>query len=239
MAEEPTKLFATRAEQYPQPNEVDTARRAIEKLAERVPVLGPITVHVIAQFLVPGVERRREEWFKGLADDLDRLQEKIEGFRVEDLANNEAFVSATIQATRIAIGTHQSEKHKYLRNALLNVAKGTTSDDLKQQIFLNAIDAFSPAHVKAENLVWRGPGLIRWDEHAIPMTHRNYGTAMGIVAPELKGQPSLIAAVLADLRSRGFSNLNNPDLSFPQGGIITNLGVEFLNFVLSPEDLPK
>ena len=107
VAEEPTKLFATRAEQYPQPNEVDTARRAIEKLAERVPVLGPITVHVIAQFLVPGVERRREEWFKGLADDLDRLQEKIEGFRVEDLANLDAFVSATIQATRIAIGTHQ------------------------------------------------------------------------------------------------------------------------------------
>jgi hypothetical protein len=239
MAEEPTKLFATRSERYPQPNEADGTRTALEKLAERVPILGPLTVHIIAQFLVPGVDRRREEWFKELADDIDRLQEKVDGFRVEDLANSEAFVSATIKATRIAIGTHQTEKRKYLRNALLNVAKGTTADELKQQIFLNAIEEFSPAHVKALNLIWRGPALIRWDEHSIPMPQRNYGAAMEIVVPQLKGQPGLIGAVLTDLRNRGFSNLSRSESSFPQGGIITNLGVEFLNFVLSPEDLPQ
>jgi hypothetical protein len=64
MTEDPIKLFAPRADRYPQPNDIDATRTALEKTAELVPVLGPVTVHVIGQFLVPGVERRREEWFK-------------------------------------------------------------------------------------------------------------------------------------------------------------------------------
>jgi hypothetical protein len=71
------------------------------------------------------------------------------------------------------------------------------------------------------------------------MNQRNYGTAIGIVVRELAGQPYVAAAIFADLRNRGLSNLGGPEMSFPVGGIITNLGVEFLHFVLSPEDLPK
>jgi hypothetical protein len=71
----------------------------------------------------PGEERRREEWFKEPADDPDRLRDTVEGFRVENLAQNEVFGSATIQPTRIAMGTHQQEKREYLRDALRNIAK--------------------------------------------------------------------------------------------------------------------
>jgi hypothetical protein len=240
MAEEPTKLFATRAEQFPQPNEIDATRTAIEKATELIPILGPATVHIIGQFLVPGVERRREEWFKELANDLDRLSETIDGFRVENLVQDEAFVSAMIQATRIALGTHQDKKRGYLRMALLNIAVGRTPDEVKQQIFLNAIEAFTTAHVQALDLVWRGAGRrIPWDEYSIGMGQRNYGAAVGILVPEVKGQPSLIGALFADLRNRGFSILGGAEQVFPQGGVITNLGIEFLNFVLSPADLSK
>jgi len=179
---------------------------------------------------------RGQDQFKELADDFEELQRKVEGFKFEHLIENEAFVSATIEATRIAIGTHHKEKRKYLRNALLNIAVGKGLDELRQQIFLNAVEAFSPSHVKSLDLIWRGAGQhIPWDENAITFMQRNYGTAMGLVSPELKGQPSLSNAVLAELRNRGFSSLGGPDLSFPQGGLITNLGVEFLNFVIGPE----
>ena len=135
--------------------------------------------------------------------------------------------------------THQREKREYLRNALLNIAKGITSDEIKQQVFLNAIEAFTPTHIKVLNVIWRGGGLnIGWDKNSIPMMQRKYGAAIEILAPEVKGQTSLIGAVLAHLRNRGFSNLGGPVLAFPQGDI-TNLGIEFLTFVLSPEDLPR
>ena len=240
MAEDPTKLFATHAERYPQSNEIDATRTALEKVVEMVPVLGPITVHMIAHFLAPGVERRREEWFKELADGLDRLRETKECFNVESLAQSETFVSAAIQATRIAIATHQEEKRAYLRNALLNIAIGKGPGEIKQQIFLNAIEAFSPAHVRALDLMWRGPSLrVPWDEHSIGMRLRNYGTALGLLVPEVGGQTSLLIAIFADLRIRGLSSLSGPEQTFPQGGIITNLGIEFMNFVLSPEDIPR
>lgn len=115
-----------------------------------------LPVQVIGQFLLPGLERRREQWFKELADDFDRLKQTVDGFSVENLAQNDAFVSATIQATRIAIGTHQEKKREYLRNALLNIAVGKTRDEVKQQIFLSAVEAFTPAHVQALDLIWRG-----------------------------------------------------------------------------------
>jgi hypothetical protein len=156
MAEDSTKLFATRAERYPQPDDTDKARVALEKIAEQVPFLGAATVHVIARFLVPGVERRREEWFKELADDFDRLKEQVDGFDIESLARNEAFVSATIQATRIAIGTHQDEKRQLLRNALLNIAMSNAFSEDMQHIYIRLIDEFTPSHVKILYFLWTG-----------------------------------------------------------------------------------
>jgi hypothetical protein len=240
MAEDPIRLFATRAERYPQPTEVDIAQGTARTALAAIPIIGGSITEFLSMVLAPNVARRRDEWLKELADALDEIESKVEGFSVESLAQNDAFVSATIQATHIAMETHQQEKREYLRNALLNIAVGKGLDEVKQQIFLNAIEAFSPAHVKALNVIWRGPALtIPWDARAIPIPRRNYGAAIGLVAPELDGDVSVIDAILADLRNRGFSKLGGQELSFPQGGIITGLGAAFLNFVLSPEDLPK
>jgi hypothetical protein len=60
------------------------------------------------------------------------------------MVKDEIFISASIQIARVVVGTHQEEKRKYLRNALLNVALGKAPDELKQQIFLNAIEGFAP-----------------------------------------------------------------------------------------------
>jgi hypothetical protein len=237
MSEEPIKLFAKMSERLPQPDDVELAGDTALEVLKKLPLVGDPAAYILSLFFNP-FQKRRDEWLRELADGLEELQNTVAGFKVENLPKNEAFVSATFQATRIAIGTHQIKKREYLRNALLNIAAGKSSDEIKQQMFLNAIEAFSTAHVKALNLIWRSTA-IPWDENHIPLPLRTYGTAIGIVAPEVKGQVYLIGAILTDLRNRGFSNLGSSDLSYPQGGIITNLGVELLNFVLSPEDLPK
>ncbi len=186
------------------------------------------------------LERRRDEFLEDLATVVRETASRVDNLEPEKLASNEAFVSATLHAARIAMNTHQREKRAYLRNALLNIALGKSTDELKQQVFLNAVEAFTPAHVKALELIWRGAGRrIPWDENSIGMGHRNYGSALGILVPEVRGQPSLLTAIFADLRSRGFSTLGGPEQNFPQGGVITNLGIEFLSFILSPEDLSQ
>lgn len=240
MAEGPIKLFSTRAERYPEPTEADKVYGGARAGLAAIPVVGGPITELLSLVLAPAVTRRRDEWLKELADAVDQLESKIDEFSVAKLIENEAFVSATIQASVIAVGTHQKEKREYLKNALLNIAQGVTSDEVKQQFFLNAIETFTPAHVKALNVIWHnGNSKIPWEQNSVPIMQRTYEAAIGIVAPEVKGQTSLIGAILADLRNRGLSTLAGPDLAFPQKRTITPLGIEFLNFVLSPEDLPK
>ena len=229
MAEDPIKLFSSRADRLPQPDDRDRMTEMAEKVIGTVPGANLVAAVLSPHFLVPAINRRRDEWLKELADDFDRLSEEC---NVENVVRNEAFISASIQATRIALATHQEEKRQYLRNALLNIALGKGPDELRQQIFLNAIEAFAPAHVKALDAIRLG--RVPWDEHKIPLGQRNYGSAIEIFTPELKGEPSLMKAVLADLRNRGFSNLDRADYPFPEGGLVTNLGVEFLRFVRTP-----
>lgn len=61
--------------------------------------------------------------------------------QIENLVRNEGFISAPIQMARIVTATHQEEKRTYLRNALLNIALRKSPDEVKQQVFLSAIDA--------------------------------------------------------------------------------------------------
>jgi hypothetical protein len=165
MAEDPIKLFSTRGERIPQPDDTQTLRAAIEKGIEQVPVFGPITTFITSRFWAPSASARLEEWLKELADDFDR---HCETCTVETLIKDGAFISASIQVARIVVATHQEEKRKYLRNALLNIAIGKGLDEIKQQIFLNAIEDFSPAHVKALDIIWR-TGKIPWDQYKVPM----------------------------------------------------------------------
>jgi len=77
-----------------------------------------------------------------------------------------------------------------------------------------------------------------WDQSNIPMNARNYGTAIELLVPELKSQNALVEYILTDLRSRGFTQLNSLSNNFPQGGTITNVGIQFMRFVLHPNELP-
>ena len=229
-------LFASRAERYPQPDATDTTRAALDKALSAIPVFGPTSSFILSKFWVPSLNRRMEEWLKDFAEAFDRHCQEC---NIENLANDEAFISASIQATRIAVATHLEEKRQYLRNALLNIALGKGPDEVRRQLFFNAIESFAPAHVKALNVILRGGGQIPWDKHIVPLASRNYGTALEISVPELQGQGNLVDAIISDLRNSGFCKLGSADQPYPLGGLITNLGVEFLQFVRRPEDIPQ
>ncbi len=242
MPEDPIKLFASMSERYPQPDDADAVHTAARGLISLIPGAGGPIDEFLSLVLAPSVSRRRDDWFKELADVVEEMKRRVDDFKVEDLAKNEAFVSATIQATRIAAGTHKQEKRAILRNALLNIALGNGPDEDTQQIFLNIVEAFTASHVRVLNVLWNGARDMAqkklWDQNNIPMNSRNYGTAIELLVPELKGQSTLVEYILTDLRSRGFTQLNGLTNSFPQGGTITNMGIQFMRLVLHPDELP-
>jgi hypothetical protein len=67
---------------------------------------------------------------------------------LENLQNNEAFMSLMLQATQTAMRTHQREKLEALPNAVLNVATSKSLDEEKQLIFLGLVDIFTVTHLE-------------------------------------------------------------------------------------------
>lgn len=234
MAEKPIRLFDTLAGRYPEPDDVDTLRRYIRAGIAIIPMVGGSMNELLSMVLAPGVMRYRDEWFKDLANLVEELGLRVDGFKPEKLAENDQFISATIQATRIATATHQHDKRVMLRNALFNVATEKGPKEDLQQVFFNAIEEFSPSHVKLLKVLWTG----RQD-----LSRKNLFSGVGTyqdvverLIPELRGQQNLVECILTDLRNRGFSTLDRTNVPYGNATVITNLGIEFLHFVMDPPE---
>ncbi len=228
MAEAPIKLFATRAERYPEPTDADLAQGTARAALAAIPIVGGSITEVMTLVLAPAISRRRDTWLKELADALDELERRVEGFRIENLAQHEAFVSATIQAIRAAISTHQREKLEALRNAVLNVALSKTADEEKQIFFLNLIETFSATHFELLRLF------------ASPATFP------GSRREELRARRAVTDPMVNDLNNQGLlvdprpfvarSRESSESLTIA-GWRLTPLGDEFLLFIALPEQL--
>ncbi|MGD0888690.1 MAG: hypothetical protein ABR889_05550 [Acidobacteriaceae bacterium] len=227
----PTKLFGSLSDRYPEPDEDDVAIDAGKTVVSLVPVLGPLTVATLGNIFTPPLEQRRKDWFKEVADGLDDLRAKVEGFSPEKLADHPAFVSAFVQASRIAEGTHQTEKRDLLRNALLNIAIGHAPSEDMQHIYLRWIGELTPTHIRLLNLLWSPFQLLAGKIDQLQM-QRGIPLLDGVqlLYPELNKDRHLLEACLLDLSNAGLSNNRTIDQVLGAPGV-TNVGIDFLNFV--------
>jgi len=238
MAEDPIKLFATRAERYPEPTQADIALGTGRAALAAIPFVGGSITEVLSLVLAPAVTRRRDTWLKELADGLEEAERKIDGFTVENLTQDEAFVSAVIEATRSAISTHKDEKRDALRNGLLNIALRRSTDEDQQQTFLRYIDELTVWHLRILTLFQDPPKQL-----TAKGVKTNYyaGSASQVledVYPELKGKREFYDQVAADLNSRGLVGAGFLyGMMTPQGMVAkrtTPLADAFLAFITDP-----
>lgn len=107
-----------------------------------------LAVELFSQTFAPPLEKRRDKWLMSIFEKLQELEQKVDGFSAESLAENEQFITTLIQATQIAIQNHQEEKLTALRNAVLNAALPNSIQEDLQVIFLNWINRLSNYHIK-------------------------------------------------------------------------------------------
>jgi hypothetical protein len=206
MSEPIQKLFTTRAEQYPEPTAADVAQGTARAALAAIPVVGGSITEVMSMVLAPAITRRRDTWLKELADALDQVEQKVDGFKVENLKDDEAFVSAVIDATRTAIGTHKDEKRAALRNALLNIALHRSTDEDQQQIFLRYIDELTVWHLRILQLFQNPPMHLAFKGIKTGYVSGGSSQVLENVYPELEGRREFYDQVVADLNSRGLFN---------------------------------
>ena len=118
-----------------------------------IPIVGGPIAELISLVWEPALSKRRDAWLKEIADNLESLTEKIDEFKIENLADNETFITTTIQASQAAIRNHQKEKLEALRNAVLNSALGIDLDDDLQLFFLSLIDNITVSHIQALKII--------------------------------------------------------------------------------------
>jgi len=185
-------------------------------------VIGGTVTEVLSVVLAPAVARRRDEWFKELADALDEVERKVEGFKVGNLQHNEIFVSAVIQATRTALGTHQQEKLTALRNAVLNTALNKILDDDKQVVFWSLIEVLSGTHLVLLDLFNNRGGFSH--ERRLALMQRRALTDPMIIELASRG-------LLNDPRPYVARGRDSEDSLIRQEWTLTLLGKEFLSFM--------
>lgn len=124
------------------PTIADRAHTVVSAVASMVPGGSEI---FNAVFTKP-IEKRRDKIIVDLSHMLETLKEK--GVSIEELQNNDRFVSAVLYVSSIAMRNHSDEKRRALLNAITNIAINPSIDETKERMFLNYIDELTDWHLK-------------------------------------------------------------------------------------------
>jgi hypothetical protein len=210
-------------------------------IANMVPVFGGTIAVALTVALSHKLNERRERWFMELAEAVEELRDRFEGFDPESLAENEAFVDAVVTATRIVDRTSQREKIEVLRNAVLNSALPAAPDQDIQQLYFAFIDNLTPTHMGLLSLLDNPPG---WFD-ARPELHRpQFGISSSRTAlikaamPALADEgPQMIERFYAALTDGGLVNGALHGMMTAQGvwqPVTTEFAARFLAFIRDP-----
>jgi hypothetical protein len=252
-------------EPLPQPNLEDVAHAGRKVLVSMIPVLGAAGSELVGILSSP-LALRRDAWLQDLERRLRDLESKVVGFRFEDLAQNDQFVSATLVATQGALKTHQREKLDAFKNAVLNVALGKDTNADRQGQFLTLVDRFTAAHLTLLRFFQDPAG--HFERRRMPIPSVTVGTNLlvyqlvSVALPELRQQfqsPAedrsasvfqMFQALFDDLTSTKLIALQRvkdneawivprftaQPIPYPVNPVTTHLGDDFLAFITEPRE---
>lgn len=204
-----------------------------------IPLLGGAASEIFSLIITPPVSKRRDEWLIKLAEDLEQLRNTVPHFDINTLGNNDIFVTAVLQATQVAMRSHQEEKITVLRNAVLNSAIGIDIDENIQLMFLNFIDSMTPWHLRVL-LLFQNPE--KWfEDNQRQAPQFSMGSPKGVLESaynELNGKRSFYDILVKDLNTQGLLGIDSLHTTMSGSGAMaprtTEFGNLFISYITSP-----
>ena len=212
----------------------DAAHLLMKAVASAVPLLGGPAAELFAALVQPPLERRRDEWMQSVSLELARLTQR--GTDLDSLKQNEEFIDTVLQATQIALRSHQEEKRAALRNAIMNTAIGAAPSDMRRHMFLRYVDEFTPEHLGILAL-FHDP--VSWFNRVqLPFPDMYMGGLSHVLEkafPALQNQRAVYDQVWKDLYQRGLVNTDGLHTTMSDEGLrasrTSELGKSFLEFI--------
>lgn len=218
----------------PTPELRDRVRTGFDAAVAAIPGVGGSLVILVDSVIAPSISRRRDAWLQTLADLVDELSERVDGWDPTSLEGNEVFVTAVADASRIALGTHLEEKLEMLKNCLRHmVLEKDRNDFLDLQLF-RFVEDLSPEHFLVLQYL-ENPGA--WfDGRAIPRPSIAMGSPKSVMATaKLPVEGPSLEIVLRDLNDRGLADCASLGTTMTEAGVwqtrTTDLGAGLLSFV--------
>lgn len=204
-----------------------------------IPVVGRSASVLFSELITPPLVRRRDKWIESIGEGLKKLEETVEDFNIEELKDNEMFITTVMHATQVAIRNHQKERLEALRAAVLNSTSPNAPEEDLQLMFLNWIDELTPWHLRIlkffeEPKAWP-------QKHGITLPNRPMGApahALEDAFPELRGQRDFYDQIIKDLYSKGLTHIESLHVTMTGQGMYasrtTEIGKQFIEFITSP-----
>lgn len=214
----------------------EVTETAVESAVGMVPIVGSPLARSFAIAMGWTYNRRMQQWLEDLADEVSKLQARTEGLAFDDLANDEVFVDAVVNATRAAQATHQDEKLEALRNGVLHSLGADSPTIDEQSRFFRLVEQFTPAHMRLLAFL-HDPGAI-FDEAGIARPNLTMGGRSQLLEQalsEFKGRRDWYDLLTLDVTAAQLTN--GGDLHVTQTGgslwepATSALGERFLKFI--------
>ncbi|MBC8357946.1 MAG: hypothetical protein ISS41_09815 [Candidatus Aminicenantes bacterium] len=226
----------------PKENKSDIFNKLVKGSLAGVPFVGGVAAEFFELVIKPPHTKRLKEWMESIAEDFEKLKEQVEGFKIEDLANNEMFTTTILHATQVAIRNHQKEKLEALRAAVLNSSSSNAPEENLQLMFLNFVDELTPWHLRILNFFnnpkeWGEKHGINYDLLDLRFGYSSVKVLIKIF-PQLLEKQEFCEIIIRDLLSKKLLSGEALDRVLPEDHIFTSstsdFGKQFIQFITSP-----
>ncbi|WP_340153452.1 hypothetical protein [uncultured Marivirga sp.] len=133
--------------EVPRESPVDKVHSVVKGAIGSLPLVGGVASEVFGMVVNQPITKRREQWMEAVVHELEKLQKEKQGFDLQNLKDNEEFVSFLIETSQIAVKNHQEEKIRRLKNSIGNYFRYDIEYD-KKFSYLRIIDELSVQHIK-------------------------------------------------------------------------------------------
>jgi hypothetical protein len=225
------------------PSSGDILHAGLKTAISSVPIVGGFASELFGLYIASPSEKRKENILIMIDDRLRELEKKVTNFHSIMMERNDNFVSITLQATQIAIRTHQQDKISVLINAITNSVIDTSVDESVQQMFLSFIDSFNEWHLRLILFLDNPKSCCESKGIKTDIMMGSLSDILYHYYPELASKKDFTKQLITDLSYRGLLNSDSSILNaMITGSGITasrtsDLGKQFISFIRSPEIL--
>jgi len=203
-----------------------------------IPVVGGPAAELFAAYVVPPLERRRDEWMRDIGIAFAELQSRV-GALDSKIAAHEEFVDVAVRLSQSATRTTDPQKLEALRNALMNSALYIEPNAEYEMLYARLIDEVTPLQLQMLALFADPEGWARARNHTFPdLFAGSRAQILESAMPHLIGKAELYNQLWRDLFARGLVGSEGLQGTMTGTGLLepclTRLGRRFLQFVSPP-----